>query len=165
MLDQVNNIFFIFLRTQVLFPVLISKRSHWILIVLDLNDWQVVGYDSFERLCKDTPDDRNIIVEELGDNIVRFLDAIGFWRKSGRQRELGDTTEFRLNLLDDVPQQVGPLGDCGVWVCRNMETHVNRTERKVTEDRRLFALKYRKRMMDTFFRARFDWQPPSPTTS
>jgi Ulp1 family protease len=128
--------------------------------VLDLRDWAVIGYDSMMGHCTD--EERNRIVEELARNIVRFLDAIEYWRHAHRKRELQDTTEFLLDMLDDVPQQDGDLGDCGVWVCRNMETHVNRQERMVSGDTQWFAREYRKRMMDTFFRARYDWEPPKP---
>lgn len=128
--------------------------------MLDLRDWEVVGYDSMVDHCSDL--ERCRVVEELSRNIGRYLDAIQYWRYAQRKREVSETTEFLLHMIDDAPQQAGELGDCGVWVCRNMETHVIRQERKVSGDREWYASEYRKRMMDTFFRARFDWQPPTP---
>lgn len=142
-------------------PVNIESRDHWVLIVLDLRTWDVTAYDS----CKKMKCHKEVllIVEELGQNVVRYLDAIGFWRHvDGGRFFKGDTCEFLTHMMEDVPQQGGFLGDCGVWVCRNMEKVAYQEDYRVSGETDLIATDYRRRMIDTFFSARFDWEPAPP---
>lgn len=147
---------------QVLLPLHIPGRSHWILVVLDLRFFDVTGYDSLPNLCGDN--ERTELVRELGRYIVHYLDAIRFWSKlgDGYKKPFHDTCQLRLELLKDVPVQNSGLGDCGVWVCRNMETIAYNQDYRMSGDTESFALEYRQRMMQTFFRSRFDWRPLSP---
>ncbi|KAI3768225.1 hypothetical protein L2E82_18732 [Cichorium intybus] len=65
----------------------------------------------------------NLLVEEgqiqsFKTDVVALLDSINYWNQRGILRRELDL-EFIIEAW--VPQQSGPLGDCGVWSCLLLE--------------------------------------------
>ncbi|MFS8003035.1 putative Ulp1 protease family catalytic domain, papain-like cysteine peptidase superfamily [Helianthus anomalus] len=54
---------------------------------------------------------------------------------------------FQIVYVDDVPQQSGPLGDCGVWVCIFLDRLINKKPLNDGEDTSITATRMR---CDTF---------------
>ncbi|KAJ0572386.1 putative Ulp1 protease family catalytic domain, papain-like cysteine peptidase superfamily [Helianthus annuus] len=58
---------------------------------------------------------------------------------------------FRIVYADDVPQQSGPLGDCGVWVCIFLDRLINKKPLNNGEDTSITATRMRRHLAILFY--------------
>ena len=107
--------------------------------------------DSAERIG--TIEDRLEALKKFGDGLKEYLDAIGYWENAGCDTALDYPFTFRYNPYPDMPQQTGPYGDCGVWVCKYMEKLAHKLDLKKTQSTKDLAWDYRKMMLEIFFQA------------
>ena len=138
---------------QVMLPVYLPRIRHWILFEFDLIQFDVTIYDSAQHIG--TIEDRLEALNRFGDGLKEYLDAIQYWENAGCDTALDHPLTFRYNPYPDMPQQTGPLGDCGVWVCKYMEKLAHKLDLKETGSTKALAWDYRMRMAELFFRARF----------
>ena len=138
---------------QVLLPIPLPGIQHWILFEFDIIKFEVTIYDSGQSIG--TTEDRLEALNRFGDGLKEYLDAIQYWENAHCQTALDDPLTFRYNPFPDMPQQIGPLGDCGVWVCKYMEKLAYKLDLKETGSTKDIAWNFRNKMAETFFKARF----------
>lgn len=78
--------------------------------VLDLPTMEMVVYDSLR--CS------SILQVTLVQLMNKFSERLNKLTKKIKYRP---TNSFSWKYADRAPQQSGRYGDCGVWVCKNME--------------------------------------------
>ena len=142
---------FLNLNMQVLLPVHLGRISHWVLFEFDLLQFNVTVYDSAVHIG--SKKDRLDALRKFGDELNEYLHAINYWENVGCETALHYPFKFRYNPYQNLPQQSGPLGDCGVWVCRNMERVAYKIHLEESRSTKDLVFAYRKRMLDTLFRA------------
>ncbi|XP_021985900.1 uncharacterized protein LOC110882123 [Helianthus annuus] len=58
---------------------------------------------------------------------------------------------FQTEYANDVPQQSGPLGDCGVWVCIFLDRLINKKPLNDGEKTSITATRMRRHMLTLFY--------------
>ena len=106
-------------------------------------------------------EDRLEALNNFGDGLNEFLSAINYWENVRCETTLKSPFNFKYKPYLGLPQEQGPLGDCEVWVSKNMEKVVYKMEINEKGLRKGIAMAYRLRMLDTFFKTRFQL-PLSP---
>lgn len=96
---------------QVYIPICVGENSHWVLGALDLPTMEMVVYDSLRSstMLQQTLDE---LMKIFAERLKKLLKKINY-----RPRK-----SFSWKYDDRVSQQSGRYGDCGVWVCKNMES-------------------------------------------
>ncbi|KAJ0560387.1 putative Ulp1 protease family catalytic domain, papain-like cysteine peptidase superfamily [Helianthus annuus] len=95
-------------------------NKHWLLGVFHLHDKTLTIYDSLL--------DWSLIDKERTQAICDINFAFESWlRMNDYYDEKGWSLSFPFKVVypDNVPQQFGSLGDCGIWVCIFMERLIN----------------------------------------
>lgn len=128
---------------QVILPIGIGHK-HWITGEFHLNTWQLNLFDSskdsYEELLKSK-------LEQLEADLSRYLKRIGY------DKHVIDPLAGRRSLIsryaNNVPQisDSNTLGDCGVWVCNQIECLTNATMLVCEGETHLAALECRRRML------------------
>lgn len=77
---------------------------------------RMVVYDSY----------RSVYETQFTRMMVTFASVLTDLMKAGNLfRRIKASREFRWTYASDVPQQVGPLGGCGMWVCKFLSTLID----------------------------------------
>lgn len=115
-------IWLIFKCVQVFIPINIPNR-HWVLGELRLSSMTVYIYDSlvamgcYEHLVE------NKQISKFTEGLAALLNQIDYLSKENRVTI--KPADIKFVVIDDLPQQKGMLGDCGVFMCMWMEQLVS----------------------------------------
>ncbi|XP_070034961.1 uncharacterized protein [Nicotiana tomentosiformis] len=97
---------------EVLFPINLSDKWHWILARLSFKDLRIYIYDSMSGARQNSAVRRSI--EPYSVLLPYFLHRIGFWDTKENPMGISTIDSFEIHVIDGLPTQDNT--DCGVYV-------------------------------------------------
>ncbi|XP_019259517.1 PREDICTED: uncharacterized protein LOC109237646 [Nicotiana attenuata] len=97
---------------EVLFPINLSDKWHWILARLSFKDLRIYVYDSMSGARQNSAVRRS--VERYSVLLPYFLHRIGFWDTKENPMGIPANDPFEIHVVDGLPTQDNT--DCGVYV-------------------------------------------------
>ncbi|XP_070001968.1 uncharacterized protein [Nicotiana sylvestris] len=97
---------------EILFPINLSDKWHWILARLSFKDQRIYVYDSMSGTRQNSAVRRS--VEPYSVLLPYFLHRIGFWDTKENPMGIPANDPFEIHVVDGLPTQDNT--DCGVYV-------------------------------------------------
>lgn len=135
---------------RVFFPINVNN-GHWVLGELLLPSFDFYLYDTAVSMQTYESLKANKKFERFGVELEKIVNDIDYWRRVGLQPRL---VRLKTHKVKNVPQQSGPLGDCGVFVLMFIERLVSGYTIDLDEDAQEAAFKFRARMCAIYWGSR-----------
>ncbi|KAF5786753.1 putative Ulp1 protease family catalytic domain, papain-like cysteine peptidase superfamily [Helianthus annuus] len=130
---------------EVYVPLFIPS-IHWFLGVFNLVNGTLTIYDSLMGM-RDLDKGRTEVVCHINFVFDHWLRLHGYYDN----KPLPFKFPFQTEYANDVPQQSGPLGDCGVWVCIFLDRLINKKPLNDGEKTSITATRMRRHMLTLFY--------------
>ncbi|KAM0034872.1 putative Ulp1 protease family catalytic domain, papain-like cysteine peptidase superfamily [Helianthus debilis subsp. tardiflorus] len=130
---------------EVYVPLFIPS-IHWFLGVFNLVNETLTIYDSLMGV-RDLDKGRTEVVCHINFVFDHWLRLHGYYDN----KPLPFKFPFQTEYANDVPQQSGPLGDCGVWVCIFLDRLINKKPLNDGEKTSKTATRMRRHMLTLFY--------------
>ncbi|KAJ0496120.1 putative Ulp1 peptidase [Helianthus annuus] len=135
---------------EVYVPLLIPQ-THWFLGVFNLVNRTLTVYDSLAE---------SPFLDRGRDQVLTHINFVfdNWLRRHGYYTTMPIplTYPFHVTFAHNVPQQTGPLGDCGVWVCIFLEKLINGKRINDGEDPNVTASNMRRHLAMLFYDSKLE---------
>ena len=117
---------------------------------VNFKTWKVTIYDSMKGAFRRFGEGGQF--NAFAKNLKKILDTTSYWDHFPKEKRRNDIMSFVEG--ENVPQQTGPLGDCGIFLCMFMEKLASGLPLTLDKDAQQAAVAFRYRMARIFLVSR-----------